>query len=156
MPWTPVEVLDPPAVLSLAIKFFPPDYSGLPPETITTGGSFRAMVDTRVEMRGEASKPLVRATLCLADGRQMHAAIAADGRHFTVENLLVEKSGAYWFRLADQDGLSERGNPRGDRRRGGPGPHGDDRAARRPTCSSRRGRWCPGSSWPATTSPCVK
>jgi hypothetical protein len=108
MPWLPVEVIEPAAVRALAIELFPPEYTGWPAEKIEAGGSLRALVGTRVRMRGEATKPLRAAVLCLEGGREIPASLDPDGLRFDISphDLTIEKSGSYWLKLADVDGLS--------------------------------------------------
>lgn len=118
MPWTPVEVLEPPAIQSLGIELLPPDYTGWPPERIGSLASIRALVGTRVRISGEATKPLGSAAVCLEGGRKIPARIAGDGLHFSTgdnpstDGFAVEKSGAYWFALVDRDGLAGGGDSR--------------------------------------------
>jgi len=116
MPWLPVEVIEPAAVRRLAIELFPPEYTGWPAEKIEAGGSLRALVGTRVRMRGEASKPLRSAVLCLQGGREIPAALDPDGLHFQVSprDMAIEKSGSYWFKLTDLDGLTGGGDARSE------------------------------------------
>jgi hypothetical protein len=109
MPWIPVDVVDPPAVESLAVELIPPSYTGWPAEKTT--GHIRALVGTRVAITGRATKPLASAMLCLEDGREIPGRVSADGRTFTIpgqpgDELIVEKSGAYWFKLTDREKLT--------------------------------------------------
>jgi hypothetical protein len=63
-------------------------------------------------MEGVATKPLRAAVLCFEGGRQLPAQVGEDGMSFAIgggsagTELRVEKSGAYWFKLTDRDGLS--------------------------------------------------
>ena len=114
MPWMPVEVLEPPAVGAISVELFPPPYSGWPPEKIGAGGSIRALAGTRVRLLGEATKPLRWAAMCLEGGREMPARVGQDGLRFAVDDFTVEKSGAYWFKLTDRDGLSGGADSRWD------------------------------------------
>jgi len=67
-------------------------------------------------MRGEASKPLRSAALCLEGGREIPAALEPDGLHFNVSprDLTIERSGSYWFKLTDLDGLTGGGEARSE------------------------------------------
>jgi len=104
MPWMDVDVVDPPAVESLDIRLIPPAYTGWPAEK--SGKHIRAIVGTRIEMTGKATRPLESASLRLEDGKQIHAQVSDDGCEFTLSpTLIVEKSGAYWFDLVDREGL---------------------------------------------------
>jgi hypothetical protein len=109
MSWIPVAVVEPPAVESLALTLIPPAYSGWPTEK--AAGHVRALVGTQVRVSGRSTKPLSAAALHLEDGRQIRGRVEADRRSFTIpappdEAWLVEKSGAYWFKLTDVENLS--------------------------------------------------
>jgi hypothetical protein len=115
MPWRAVEVLEPPAVRSLAAELFPPAYTGWPTEKLDAAGSIRALVGTRITLAGEATKPL-RSAAVLLDGKQeIPARLADDALHFTLsDGLAVEKSATYSFKLIDQDGLTGGSESRGE------------------------------------------
>lgn len=109
MPWLTVDVVEPPAVESLDVELTPPAYTGWPKEK--TAGPIRALAGTRVHMTGKATKPLRAAAVALDDGREFPAQIGPDGRTFTTANrtateMVLEKSGSYWFQLTDADGLT--------------------------------------------------
>ncbi len=104
MPWIPVEVLEPPAVEALSIKLFPPEYTGWPPEKAER--HIRALEGTRVEISATATKPLQSAVFCLEGGRQKEASPAGPQRRSFRTEFVVEKSGAYWFRLTDAEGIT--------------------------------------------------
>ncbi len=108
MPWYPVEVVDPPAVESLAVRLLPPAYSGWPPEQ-TAGNNLRALVGTQLQIAGRATRPLASAMLVFDDGRQVPAQVAPDGLGFSIPasaSLVVEHSVAYGFRLTDSQGMT--------------------------------------------------
>ena len=112
-----VELVEPPAVASLDIRLFPPAYTGWPAERAER--NIRALVGTRMELEATVTKPLRSAVLCLGGGRQAPALVSEDGLKFTVgaaalhaPELLVEKSGAYWFTLTDREGSSGGGEDR--------------------------------------------
>jgi hypothetical protein len=108
MPWTPVEVVDPPSIESAAIRLYPPTYTGWAVEPADR--SFRALVGTRVEWKGKASTPIAWAVVCLEGGREIPAKVGEDRQTFSIladsnPAFVVEKSGAYGIRLTDVDGL---------------------------------------------------
>ncbi len=112
MPWTDVEVVDPPAVESLSIRLIPPAYTGWP--AVQSARHIRALVGTRVEITGRATKALQSAELCLEGGRRIRARLGDDGCSFTVgaavalpspAAFVIEKSGSYWFELTDDEGF---------------------------------------------------
>ncbi len=112
MPWFPVEVVEPPAVESLSIRLIPPFYTGLPAEKAEN--DVRALVGTRLEIDAKAMKPLQTAVLCLEDGREFPGRLSPDGTRIAINDaaLVVEKSGSYWFRLTDREGLTGGENDR--------------------------------------------
>ena len=63
---------------------------------------------TRLEIDAKAAKPLQTAVLCLEDGREFPGRLSTDGLRiaFNDAGLVVEKSGSYWFRLTDREGLT--------------------------------------------------
>ncbi len=114
MPWTAVEVVEPPTVESLAIELIPPKYTGWPVEKAQR--HLRALVGTRVRMSGRATKPLDKIAVRLDSDRTVPGRLNADRLRFqipakaapkdTASEFVVEKSGAYWFELTDREGLT--------------------------------------------------
>ncbi|MEN6449904.1 MAG: hypothetical protein ABFC96_05370 [Thermoguttaceae bacterium] len=103
MPWSEVEVVDPPAIESLRIQAIPPAYTGWP--ATDSSRNVRAIVGTRLRIGGRATKPLRSADLCLEGGRRVAGRLGDDGRSFTVAEFVVDKSSSYWFELIDGDGF---------------------------------------------------
>jgi len=107
MPWSAVEVVDPPAVQSLAVRLVPPAYTGWP--AYEAEQQIRGLVGTRIQMEGVSTKALVSAELCFEGGRRVPARLT-DPHHFQVpappQELVVEKSESFWFALVDREGLS--------------------------------------------------
>jgi hypothetical protein len=103
MPWLNVDVVDPPAIESISIRLIPPAHTGKPPTT--SGRHIRALVGTRVQIVGKATKPLTSASLCLEDGRTIPAQLTDDALGFSV-GAVVDKSGTYWLDLTDAEGLT--------------------------------------------------
>jgi hypothetical protein len=117
MDWQPVEVVDPPAIKSLKIKLIPPAYTRQAPRY--SERDIRAIVGTRVEMSAVATKRLASAVLCLEGGIQVPGRLSGSTGAFEVpadaaKGLAVEKSGSYWFALADSDGLTSEETPYGE------------------------------------------
>ena len=103
MPWRDVEVVEPPTIEAASARLIPPAYTGWPP--MRARRNIRALEGTRVEMAAAATKPLKSAVLCLEDGARIPAQLVGDGKQLSVA-FTVEKSGSYWFELADREGLS--------------------------------------------------
>jgi len=99
MPWIPVEVVDPPRLESASVTLIPPDYTGWPREKAEK--NIRALVGTRVEIKGTSTKPLESALLCLEGGEEIQAQLGPEaGRQVSV-GFVVETSGECWFRLTE-------------------------------------------------------
>lgn len=109
MPWHRVEVLDPPEIQTLEITVVPPAYT----RQVASSGqrNLCVLAGSRLEITGVATKELAAAALCLEDGQEMAATLAPDGRTFALgkagsPGVVVQQSGAYWFRLTDRQGLT--------------------------------------------------
>ena len=113
MPWMPVEVLDPPAVMALSVNVVPPSYTNWPRETRDATSAAPIMAGSRVELSGESSKPLRSAMLRLENGREVLGRVEGDGRRFRFgapspelpSGLVLDKSTAYTIALEDRDRL---------------------------------------------------
>ncbi|MCE5269047.1 MAG: hypothetical protein LLG00_14325, partial [Planctomycetaceae bacterium] len=105
MPWSGVEVVDPPAIESLSIRAIPPTYTGWP--AADSPRQIRTLIGARLQSTGRATKPLRSAELCFEGGRKIAATLCEDGRSFFVgeADAVIEKSGSYWFELIDRDGF---------------------------------------------------
>lgn len=133
MGWTRLEVVEPPAVESLAIKLHYPAYTGFWPQD--SQPHLRAPAGTRVTINAATTKPLRSATLRTDVGLELPAAIGDDGYSFTIPvsslpatavpadavatdkvpkdaapanaapEFVLEKSGTYWFDLEDREGF---------------------------------------------------
>jgi len=103
MPWIPVEVPDPPAIESLSVTLTPPDYTGWPSEP--SEKNVRALVGTRVQITATSTKPLESAFLCMEGGEEIPARLGGPENRSLTAEFVVGRSGAYWFRLADAEGL---------------------------------------------------
>jgi hypothetical protein len=113
MPWMPVEVLDPPAVASLAVEVVPPAYANWLREKRDAASAAPILAGSRVELSGEASKPLRSAVLRLDSGREFPARIEGDGRLFRIGSpspelpagLVLDKPCGFTIALVDRDGV---------------------------------------------------
>ena len=113
MLWMPVEVLDPPTLEALSLDVFPPTYANWPRETRDAASASGILSGSRVELSGEANKPLRSAVLRLDGGRELPARIASGGRSFRIgsispalpDGLVLDKSGGYSIALVDRDGI---------------------------------------------------
>lgn len=108
MPWTTVEVVDPPALANLQLTIHAPEYTALAPRE--SDGQLRAVTGSTVAVLGSSTRPLASAKIVYEDGREIDLAIAEDRKTFSLAAdaetpLVVDKTGAYWFVLADDEGL---------------------------------------------------
>lgn len=106
MGWMNVEVVEPPAIESLAVKLFSPAYTGWPVEK--SDGNLRALVGTRIEIQAKATKPLQSAKLTLEGGGEFLGRLTSDGLQaaFDDPKLLVKTSGGYRIEFIDSEGMS--------------------------------------------------
>jgi hypothetical protein len=106
MAWRSVEVVEPPAVESIAAKLIPPAYTGWLAEK--SDGNLRALIGTRIELQARATKPLKSAKLVLENGGEFSGRLSEDGMRMTFDdpNFVVTASGGYRLELVDREGLS--------------------------------------------------
>lgn len=108
MPWTDLEIVEPPEIEKLAIRLRFPPYTGWPDETAEP--HLRALVGTRVELNGRVNKPMSAAKIHVDDSAPIAARLSNDGRGFVLagedHRFTVERSGSYWIELVDADGFS--------------------------------------------------
>jgi hypothetical protein len=108
MPWTPLEVVEPPSVETLSVVLHPPTYTGWP--SATADKHFRALKGTHVEIHGVTTKPLQAAALRLENGQEVAAAVVDEGYGFVVpaddkQPFVAEQTGSYSFLLTDREGF---------------------------------------------------
>ena len=112
-----VEVVEPPALESVSIKLIPPEYTGWAIQKVQN--HIRALVGTRIEITARSTRPLLRAALCMAGvdlDRKIPAGVSDDGYRVTIPagdaDLIVGKSGSYWFELTDRRQVTSGGDTR--------------------------------------------
>jgi hypothetical protein len=105
MAWKNVDVVDPPAVESIAAKLIPPAYTGWPERK--SDGNPRAIAGTRIEIRVKATKPLKSAKLALESGEEFPARLDEAGLRLTFDDpkFVAATSGGYRFELLDREGM---------------------------------------------------
>lgn len=105
-----VMVVPPPALNRLTIRLVSPPYTGLTPQTLAAGlTSFRALEGTRIELEGQANKPLASAELFLGDQPAPADAIAFNpGRSAFHASFPVQDNVTFWFILKDTEGFRNR------------------------------------------------
>ena len=102
-----VEVIDPPFVEKIRVRYQFPEYSGLPAAVEEETGDIRCLRGTRVAVEVFASKPLAAAAVVLNDSMRLEAAVV-DARASTA--FIVESGGSYTVSLNDRFGISNK-NP---------------------------------------------
>ncbi len=113
MPWIDLEVVEPPAVESLAATITPPEYTHWPVEK--SQRHVRALKGSQVWFEGASTKPLKSAALCLETGEEIPAAVSEDGYSFATRAegdkvFTVLASTAYFFKLVDREDFEGRGD----------------------------------------------
>ena len=109
MPWIEVDVVEPPAVESLALRLSPPKYTGYP--ACTAEEHLRVLKGTTLSAAGRVNKPVESLTLHLDGHPPVAAVIEADGLRFRIPPAgrpepRIDASGVYWFALVDREGLT--------------------------------------------------
>jgi hypothetical protein len=111
MPWTVLEVVEPPHVESLTNRLHPPAYTGWPVEAC--GENLLALEGTRVEVAGRLTQPASAVELQTdhpARPQAVPARLASDGTTFQIPAdaepaWTLTDSAAYWFVVTDAAGL---------------------------------------------------
>lgn len=110
MPWTELEVIQPPHVTSLEIVATPPAYTGLPQHQ--PGRVAKVIAGSTLVVRGRTDKPIVAARLRSEQpGAPLpEVMVTPDGLGFAAPASggapwRAEKSAGYWFELIDGSGL---------------------------------------------------
>jgi len=102
-----VTPLHPPRVERIDLHYDYPSFAGLPPRDEKDGGDIYAPAGTRVHLRIQADKPIASGSLALSRSPAVTLQRSDD---CTVEaELLLAKDDSYRIRLADDDGLTSRG-----------------------------------------------
>lgn len=108
MPWTELAVVEPPRLIGLQIIVEPPPYTGLPKKS--EGQLVKALVGSRLVLRGELDKPIRSARLKSETSDVVPPAVevAASGRKISAPagggDWLVERSGVFRIELIDEEG----------------------------------------------------
>jgi hypothetical protein len=109
MPWTTLDVVEPPKIVELQVLVEPPSYTGLPSQI--EGRVLKALIGSSLRIRGRLDQP-IRSAVLKTDTAELalpSVEIAADGRRFTAPagntTWNVERSGAFVFELTDQHGM---------------------------------------------------
>ena len=108
MPWTSLEVIEPPAIEQLSVMLYYPPYTSWPPAK--SEPHIRALLGTRVEFIGKTTKPLRAITLKLDDGTTIPGQLTDNGHSFNFSAqrdpwMAVKKSGTYTFDMEDLEGF---------------------------------------------------
>jgi hypothetical protein len=110
LPWTELTVVDPPKIVDLEVLADPPAYTGLAQQS--AGRVVSTVVGSRLRLRGTLDQPIRSALIkpVATDFSVPAVEVAADGRHFIAPGSggewTVNHSGAFWFELTDQHGMT--------------------------------------------------
>lgn len=108
LPWTRLEVIEPPKVVELTIEVTPPEYAGRSPRQ--EGRLVKAIAGSTLAVRGRLDKPIASAIgRTETDGFDLPSvSLDDDGLSFAAPAggaWTIEKSGNLWFELTDENGL---------------------------------------------------
>lgn len=110
MPWTNLEIVEPPKVVELTVEVLAPAYAAVPMRE--EGRVVKALAGSQLRIRGRLDKPIRTAALRgePTDLPLPEVAISPDGLAFSAgmsaaAPWLIEQSGAFWFELSDEHGL---------------------------------------------------
>ncbi|HUT37066.1 MAG TPA: hypothetical protein VNE39_26535 [Planctomycetota bacterium] len=92
-----------PAVTDTKLQITPPDYTGLPPAS-QEGGTVRALLGSRADLRAACSKPIAKASLVLSTAREP-IALAIEGATTVAGSFPVTGQGTYQIELTDTAGF---------------------------------------------------
>jgi len=102
-----VTPLHPPRVERIDLHYVYPSFAGLAPRDEKDGGDIYAPAGTRVHLRIQADKPIASGALALT--RSPAVALQRSDDCTVEAELLLAKDDSYRIRLADEDGLTSRG-----------------------------------------------
>lgn len=104
--WYTIDAVERPSVRAATIQITPPEYTGLEPFTLATGQTSADILrGSRVLIRAELSKPVVKASLRTVDQVVVEAAMESEG--VVSAGFSPTLSGSYYFDLLDADGLTD-------------------------------------------------
>ncbi|MBI2824870.1 MAG: hypothetical protein HYX69_09305 [Planctomycetia bacterium] len=114
MPWTHLEVVEPPELRDASVTLSFPDYTGWPDRSGEL--HVRGIAGAKVSILATTTKPLRSATVRTDDEEDVAAAVSQDGYHFTApadaeHEMIVRKSGTYRFDLVDREGFPSAAGP---------------------------------------------
>lgn len=97
-----LRVWEPPALESIDLTYRYPDYLGLAPRVVPGGGNIAGVEGTEVELRVTANKPVVRAALVLASGKEVR--LDPVGDRLWQGGLRLTANDQYYVELRDGEG----------------------------------------------------
>jgi len=103
-PWIDVSVVEPPALLAIAVRLIPPEYTGWP--AYESNKQIRVLAGTKAEYRGTATKPLASAALVSDDGRSVPAQLVGEEQFQlpgdSAPSIVLDRSGVQGLILTDR------------------------------------------------------
>jgi len=107
-PWD-VRVVPPPALTNLTVRLVPPEYTGLPPQSLAPGNTqARTVYGSKVELEGGANKPLASAVLRVGEAPSPSPATVAQDGLAVAARFDATASAPFWFELKDTEGFRNR------------------------------------------------
>ncbi len=96
-----VQVVEPPMITAVSLKYIYPSYTGLSPLEVRGRGNVTALVGTRIQLKGESNTELSSAVLILDDGLEVPGRVA--GSNFE-GGFTVKGDGSYHIQIEDSLG----------------------------------------------------
>jgi hypothetical protein len=110
-----VKIITPPRVGNISLKYYPPQYTGLPPQEVPNpSGQIEALLGTRVEIRARSTNLLKEAYLLVGtpSGEQKQKAeIEKNGQGIKAE-LILDNQTWYEIEVRDRQGYSNKNRVR--------------------------------------------
>ncbi len=107
-----VEVVDPPSIESLTIRYDYPEYTGKPDlETVTETGEIRAVARTRVTVTATTNTPLWTARMIINEASEVEAPNVEEYSATWEFEMIAGMNGTWNLELGDKDGFTNMSNP---------------------------------------------
>ena len=110
--WYRVRIVDEPQVIGITLKYFYPEYSGKPSETVkNSDGNIKALAGSVLDMVVLANKKIRQARIRIDDKQETQLVVSPEGTTLTTpKRMKIDKDGTYTIQVSDFEGYTNR-NP---------------------------------------------